>query len=143
MRLISLLALLFIQARGEDAAGVAKKLLASSGEMISAASPQVQVSAHLDLGRVYPKLDTKRAAEHLDQAFALTAALPESKDDHARSRYQALIVEAMAAVDAAAASQLIQRMVVPDDEHTYRSKAVMKVVTALLAKKNMAAAMET
>lgn len=143
MRLISLLALLFIEARGEDGAGVAKKLLASSGEMISAASPQVQVSAHLDLGRVYPKFDQKQAAVHLEQAFALTAGLPESKDDNARSRYQALIVEAMAAVDAAAASQLIQRMVVPEGEHTYRSEAVTKVVNTLLAKKDFDAAMET
>ena len=104
-----------------------RKLLHSSAEMISAASPQVQASVLLDLGRVTAGLDPKQSVVYLEQAFALTATLPESKEASVRSHHQALIVAAMAAVNPVKATQTIRRME-PAGDHTSRSEAVHKVV---------------
>ena len=122
---------------------LARKLLHSSAEMVSAASPQIQASALLDLGRVTAALDAKQSMVYLEQAFALTATFPESKDESVRSRYQALIVAAMAAVDPVEATQAIRRMVEPAGDSADRSEAVHKVVVALLARKDLEHALET
>lgn len=122
---------------------LARKLLDSSAEMISAASPQVQASALLDLGRVTAGLDPTQSVVYLEQAFALTATLPESKEASVRSHYQALIVAAMAAVNPVEAMQAIRRMVEPAGDHTSRSEAVHKVVIALLARNDLEHALQT
>ena len=109
------------------AAQSAKELLRTASEMISTASPGVQVQALLELALLYQDSDKKKTLEMLEQAMSAagTGAL------------QARVVCTAADIDVDMAIDMVTTVPVQD-----RSEALERIVTALVAQKRLDRAFE-
>lgn len=138
--LLLLLSGLIIQppADAPDSKDKAKQYLEAAGGMIAAAPPESQASALLQLAAVEKAIDSKLAAEHLDQAFAAAAVLPSRKENRLKEQTQAMIVRELAGLDLEKAIEKLAGMeTTPPDEIDPRAEAIEQIVSALTREKKI------
>lgn len=121
-----------------DSRDKAKQYLESASGMVAAAPPESQASALLQLATVEKAIDSKQAAEHLDQAFAAAAVLPSRKENRLKQQTQAMIVRELAGLDLEKALEKLAGMEsTPPDEIDPRAEAIDQIVTALTKEKKV------
>lgn len=126
-----------------EARAKAKELLEKAYDSVSAASPEVQVSALIHLADDYRLVDNKKAIKCLDEAFAAAGALPSDSLDDARVRAQSEIVKLTADMDLEKAiSELRQITPPPSGRFDRRLEALDKIAAVLIQRKDVARAQQ-
>lgn len=104
----------------------ARRLLDRSADMVVTATPTVQVLLLRDLGELYAKLDKKKAAKLLTEAFSASASLPAERRDVQQGRVLSRLAEVD--LDAAIERTAVYQPADPDAKPAHYANLVRTLV---------------
>jgi hypothetical protein len=114
----------------------AAELLQGAADMVSTASPPIQVAALMEMAKLYTDIDRAKSVELFEQAFSAAGAIPPSRASMSGGLQQRVVMAA-AEVDPEQAAKMLDGL--PIDQ---RSGAIQQIVRALVRQKKLDRAVE-